>query len=89
MFKIKSKTPSVEDDVEILADFIEVKCIVSEKKSVSVRKIIHSLLRSSDTFETSGIEDFDDIYIAKIELISSEFQRRNFSSGAIETLMNQ
>ncbi|MBN8673104.1 MAG: hypothetical protein J0L56_03155 [Chitinophagales bacterium] len=82
MFKIKSKTPSVQDNVEIIADYIEVKCLISENKSVSIRRIIHSLLRSSDTFETSGIEDFDDTIISKTELISSEFQRRINSSNS-------
>jgi hypothetical protein len=81
MFKIKSKTPSVEDDVEILADFIEVKCLISPKKTVSVRKIIQALLKSSDTFETSGIEDVEDKLLEKIELVSGEFTRRNISSN--------
>lgn len=81
MFKINTKTPTVEDDVEILADYIEVKCIISYKKSVSVTQLIKSLLRSSETIETSGIEDLEDKVLNKIELISSEFQRRILASN--------
>lgn len=80
MFKINGKSPSIEDDVEEIADYIELKAVLSENKKISVRKVVQDFLKSTDDLETSGINPSEEKINSITESITAEFVKRNNST---------
>lgn len=80
MFKLPSQIPTLEDSVEVLADYLEFECIKDGR--ISLLGEINKLLLSNDEILVQGIEDETDQALAKTEEISQEIERRTKASDA-------
>jgi hypothetical protein len=81
MFKLFTQTPTAEDHITELCDYLEVKSILSADNKISVNEIVKEFQKPADEEDYDGIDDYADIIRQKIELVSFECQRRAEASG--------
>jgi len=81
MFKLFNQIPTGEDHIAEICDYLEVKSILAHDSKISINEIIKEFLKPADEEAVEGIEDYADVIREKIELVSSECQRRAVSSG--------
>lgn len=81
MFKLFNQIPTSDDYITDLCDYLEFKSIISSDNTISVNDILKDFLRSTDEDTHDGIDDVEDLNREKLELVSSECQRRAISSG--------
>lgn len=81
MFKLFHQTPTIDDYITDICDYLEYKSIVSDENAISINEILKDFLRSTDEDTHDGIDDIADSSREKLELVSLECQRRAQSSG--------
>lgn len=81
MFKLFHQIPSSDDYITDICDYLEFKSIISNDSIISINEVLKEFLRSADEDIDDGIDDVEDISREKLELVSSECQRRAQSSG--------
>ncbi len=76
MFKLYNNIPTDTDDIEVICDYMEYKCLISDKQQISVTDIVREFLKPSDEKVISGIEDKEDKIIDKVDCVVAEIIRR-------------
>jgi hypothetical protein len=79
-FKIRGPIPSVDSDVETLADYFEVKALCSDNHEVSIKDILKKFLMVGDETDDSSITDQEDRINNKLEPVIGAIQRRIVNS---------
>ena len=82
MFKLYNNLPNKADDIEVICDYMEYRCLMTAKKKVSIADIVREFIISADEKITSGIEDVEDGIIDKVESVVDEVARRKDSTNS-------
>lgn len=80
IFKHFDSQTTYEDNVEVLCDLMELRCLFSKGESISITKMVSLLLKATDEEPTSGIDDLQDKVRDKVEMVMIESQRRKSDS---------
>ncbi len=76
IYKINGPIPTVDSNVETLADYFEVQALIDPNKEISTKDILRQFLKPSDETDDNGIEDQEDRINTKFEPVVEAIQRR-------------
>ncbi|NCI46147.1 hypothetical protein [Sediminibacterium soli] len=81
MFKLFTQSPTGEDHIVEICDYLEVKTLISKDYEASLNDILKEFLGPADEESDDGIDDYADKMREKIEMVSGECDRRKLACG--------